>query len=142
MVSAVAASKPSAVPVQVRFALHSRPSAGQPLDVQLVLVPTSGAIDRIAGKIVTDDDLDFVDGAEIAATEHPAEGVPIDHPLRVLPRHDGVFTLNVVVTVVSGSNTANESFSMPLIVGEGIGKPPPAATPVTTTTHSAAAVTQ
>jgi hypothetical protein len=129
MVSALPASKPAVVPVQVRFALHSRPSAGQPLDVALALLPTSAAIDRIATKIVTDDDLALVEGAELASADRPALGVPIERAIKVLPRRDGIFTLKAVVTVDSGADTSSETFSMPLIVGEGVGQPPPAAPP-------------
>jgi len=142
MVSAVAASKPAAVPVQVRFGLHSRPSVGEPLDVALVLLPTSAGLDRITGKITTEDDLALVEGGDIAAADRPAEGVPIERAFKVLPQRDGIFTLKAVVTVDSGADKTSESFSMPLIVGEGVGPPPPASAPAAATTHSAAAAKQ
>lgn len=124
MVSAVPASKPAAVPVQVRFALRSRPVVAQPLDIGLVLVPTS-AVDRISGKVVTDDGLELVEGGEIAAADRPAEGVPIEHNVKVLPRRDGVFTFNAVLTVDSGTHTSTETFSMPVIVGAAVAENPP-----------------
>jgi hypothetical protein len=129
MVSAVVANKSAAVPVQVKFSLGARPTAAEPLDVGLVLLPTAATIDRITGKIVTDDGLDVVGGAEITATDHPAEGVPLEHAVKLLPRRDGVFTFNAVITVDSGADTSTETFSMPLIVGAGITAPPAAPTP-------------
>jgi hypothetical protein len=126
MVSAVVANKSSAVPVQVKFSLGARPTAAEPLDVGLVVLPTAATIDRLSGKIVTDDGLDIVGGAEITPTDHPAEGVPLEHGVKLLPRRDGVFTFNAVITVESGTSTSTETFSMPLIVGAGI-SPTPAA---------------
>jgi len=128
MVSAVPASKPTALPMQVRFALRARPAVAQPLDIGLSLVPTA-AIDRISGKVVTDDGLELVEGGEIAAADRPAEGVPIEHTVKLLPRRDGVFTVNAVLTVGSGTQTSTETFSMPVIVGTGVPEkapPPPA----------------
>jgi hypothetical protein len=126
MVSAVVANKSAAVPVQVKFSLGARPTAAEPLDVGLVVLPTATTIDRLSGKIVTDDGLDIVEGAEIAATDHPTEGIPLEHGVKLLPRRDGVFTFNAVITVDSGTATSTETFSMPLIVGAGISPAPPA----------------
>jgi hypothetical protein len=128
MVSAVVANKSAAMPVQVKFSLGARPTAAEPLDVGLVVLPTAATIDRLSGKIVTDDGLDIVGGAEITATDHPAQGVPLEHGVKLLPRRDGVFTFNAVITVDSGTRTSTETFSMPLIVGAGIGAAPPAST--------------
>ena len=120
MVSAVPANKPAAVPVQVRFELRERPSVAQPLDIDLVIIPMSAAIDRVSGTVATDDGLDLVEGAQIAPTERPAEGVPLDYSVKVLPRHDGIFTFNAVVKVDSGGQTSTETFSMPVIAGAGV----------------------
>jgi hypothetical protein len=120
MVSAVAASKSSAVPVQVRFELRGRPGVAQPLDIDLVIVPTSASIDRVSGKVVTDDGLELIDGAQIPATDRPAQGVPIAHTIRVLPKRDGIFTFSAVVTVDSAGQSTTETYSMPLIAGAGL----------------------
>ena len=125
MVSAVVSNKSAAVPVQVKFSLGARPRVAEPLDVALVLLPTSATIDRLSGKVVTDDGLDIVGSAEIMATDHPAEGVPIEHAVKLLPQRDGVFTFNAVITVDSGTGTSTETFSMPLIVGAASGTPAP-----------------
>jgi hypothetical protein len=136
-VSATAANKPAAVPVQVRFELRDRPSVAQPLDIDLVIVPMAADIDRVSGKVVTDDGLELVEGGDIAPTEHPPEGVPLEHSIKVLPRRDGIFTFNAVVTVDSGTKTSTETFSMPVIAGAGV-KDEPAAAPASRQTASAA----
>jgi hypothetical protein len=124
MVSAVAAGKSSAVPVEVKFDLRQRPGVSQPLDVDLVIVPTSANVDRISGKVVADDGLDLVDGAQIPATDRPAPGVPISHTIKVLPKRDGIFTFSAVVTVDSGGQSTTETYSMPLIAGAGLAGAP------------------
>jgi hypothetical protein len=124
MVSAVAASKSPAVPVQVRFDLRERPGVAQPLDIDLVIVPTSASVDRVSGKVVADDGLELVDGAQIPAADRPAQGVPITHTIKVLPKRDGIFTFSAVVTVDSAGRSTTETYSMPLIAGAGLSAAP------------------
>jgi hypothetical protein len=130
MVSAVAASKSPTVPLQVRFDLRARPGVAQPLDIDLVIVPTSASVDRVSGKVVADEGLELVDGAQIPATDRPPLGVPIAHTIKVLPKRDGIFTFSAVVTVDSGGQSTTETYSMPLIAGAGLSGAPakPAAT--------------
>src|SRR6516162_7985127 len=62
MVSAVAASKPSTLPLQLKFDLHDRPDIGQPLDVDLAIIPISASVDRVAGNVEGEDGLELLDG--------------------------------------------------------------------------------
>jgi hypothetical protein len=120
LVSAVAANKSSTVPLQVKFDLLDRPDVGKPVDVKLVIVPMSGSVDRISGKVQADEGLELVEGAQIPATERPAEGVPIEHAIKVRPQRDGIFTFSAVVTVDSGGVSSSETYSMPVIAGAGL----------------------
>ena len=130
MVNAVPGHKPTTLPVQVKFDLRDRPQVAQPLDIELVIVPLSAAVDSVSGSIEADEGLDLVDGASIPATDRPVEGVPIEHNLKVLPTRDGIFTFRVTITVDSAGQTSSDTFSMPLIAGAGITAPPkPAAAP-------------
>jgi hypothetical protein len=117
MVSAVASSKPSTVPVQVKFELRNRPDVGQPVDLDLAIVPMSGSVDRVSGKVEGEDGLELIEGAEIAASEHPAEGVPIRHAVKVLPKHEGIFMVRAALRVDSAGVSAAESYTIPLIAG-------------------------
>ncbi len=126
MVSAVAATKPSTVPVQVKFELLSRPDLGQPVEVDLAIVPMSGSVDRVAGKVEGEDGLELLEGAEIAATDRPAEGVPIRHSVKVVPRREGILTVRAAVTVDAAGVSTTESYSIPLVASaaEAPGTPP------------------
>jgi hypothetical protein len=115
MVSAVAATKPSAVPIQVKFDLRDRPLVGQPVDLDLAIVPMSASVDRVSGKVEGEDGLEVVDGAQIAATDRPAEGSPIRQSVKVLPKQEGIFTVHAVVTVDAAGQTSTETYAIPLI---------------------------
>jgi hypothetical protein len=122
MVSAVAASKPSMVPVQVKFDLRDRPQIGQPLQIELAIVPISASVERVSGKVEGDDDgLELLEGADISPAEHPVEGVPIRHLIKLVPKREGVFTVRTVVTVDAGGSSSTESYAMPLIADSGAG---------------------
>ena len=127
MVSAVAANKPSTLPVQVKFELRARPDIGQPVDVDLAIVPLSASVDRVAGKVEGEDGLELLEGGQIEPTDRPAEGVPIRHPVKVLPKREGIFTVHAVLTVDSGGQSSTESYSVPVIAAasapEEPGKP-------------------
>ena len=127
MVSAVAANKPSNMPIQVKFDLRDRPRVGQPVDVDLAIVPMSASVDRVSGKVLGEEGLEVVDGAQIAATDHPTEGTPIRQSVKVLPKQEGIFTVHALVTVEAGSETSSETYAIPLIAGsdapDSTGKP-------------------
>ena len=61
--------------------------------------------------------LEIVDGAQIAATDHPAEGTPIRQSVKVLPKQEGIFTVHALVTVEAGSDTSSETYAIPVIAG-------------------------
>jgi hypothetical protein len=128
MVNAVAAHKAAAVPLQVKFEVRGRPDLGQPVDVDLMIVPLTGTMDRVSGKVEADDGLELVDGAQIPPTDRPVQGVAIEHVVKVLPKRDGIFTFNATLTVESGGQSSSETFSMPMIAGAGLtdlpAKPP------------------
>jgi hypothetical protein len=115
MVSAVAASKPSTLPVQLKFDLHDRPDIGQPLDVDLAIVPMSASVDRVAGTLEGEDGLELLDGGQIAPTDRPVEGVPIRHSVKVLPKREGIFTLHAVLTVDAAGQSSTGTYSVPVI---------------------------
>jgi hypothetical protein len=124
MVSAVAATKPSTLPIQVKFELRDRPQIGAPASLDLAIVPMSASIERVSGKVEGEEGLEIVEGAQIAATDRPTEGTPIRQSVKVLPRQDGIFTVHAVVSVDAGGQTSSETYSIPVIAGNGSGDLP------------------
>ena len=141
MVSAVASTKPSMVPVQVKFELRGRPDVGQPVDLDLAIVPMSASVDRVSGKVEGEDGLELVEGGDIAASDRPTEGVPIRHTVKVLPKREGIFTVRTTLVVSASGVASTESYSMPLIAGSPAGSPEapaaPAAAPAAPVTAAA-----
>ena len=124
MVSAVSSGGTGAPAVQVKFELRQRPGVAQPVDIDLAIVPASGALDRVSGKVEVGDGLELVAGGEIPPTERPVEGVPILHSIKVLPKKDGIFTVSAVLGVDAAGESSSQTFSIPVIVGAGLPEQP------------------
>jgi hypothetical protein len=120
MVGAVATNKGSDIPLTVRFQVQQRPDVGQPVDVDLLIIPASDTLDQVRGHVQVDDGLELVSGADIPATQHPQPGVPITHSIKVLPQRDGIFTFSAVLSVDASGQSQTQTYSMPIIAGSGI----------------------
>jgi len=97
-----------------------------------MIVPLTGTLDRVSGKVEADDGLELVDGGQIPPTDRPVQGVPIEHLIKVLPKRDGIFTFSAILTMEAGGQSSTEMFSIPLIAGAGL-KDLPAKPPAKTT---------
>jgi hypothetical protein len=123
MVSAVSSARTGPASVQVRFELRERPDVAQPLDIDLVILPGSATVDRLYGRVEVADGLHLTEGAQIAPSDRPGDGIPIRHSIKVLPTRDGIFTVNAVVSVDSAGQSWSQTFSLPVIVGAGSAVP-------------------
>jgi hypothetical protein len=119
MVTAVTAGK-GGPPVGLKFELRAAPEAGQALDVDLVVIPDAVAIERIEAKFQGGENLSVVEGGELAYVEKPTQGSVIRHVVRVLPKQDGIFTLSATVTVDLANDSITRTFTIPVVVGEGL----------------------
>jgi hypothetical protein len=119
MVAAVSSAKTGA-PVQLKYELRERPEIGQPLDVDLVLIPDLPTAERVYAKFQGGDGLELLDGGDLPPVEKPAQSVPIRHTVRLLPKRNGIFTLNVAVGVDSATDSVSRAFAIPVIAGEGL----------------------
>jgi hypothetical protein len=120
LVSAVTTAKGGAALVQVKFELGARPVVGNPVDVDLVIVPQADHIEQIAGTVQGDEGLEVISGATIPAADKPAYGTPIHHGLTVRARRDGIFSLSAALTVEAEGQTLAPVYSLPLIAGNGL----------------------
>src|SRR5207302_1124626 len=71
MVSAVSAGGTGAPAVQVKFELRQRPGVAQPVDIDLAIVPASGALDRVSGKVEVGDGLELGAGGQLPPLHRP-----------------------------------------------------------------------
>ena len=116
MVSAVGGPHTGPAAVQLKFELRERPDVARPLDIDVVILPASATLDRLYGKVETGDGLELAEGAQIAPTERPVEGIPIRHSIKVLPKKDGIFTINAVVSADAAGQSWSQTFAIPVIV--------------------------
>lgn len=119
MVAGVSASK-AGPPVSLKFELREQPHAGQILDVDIAILPSAPAINRIYGKFLGGEGLDLVEGGELPSIDKPAAGSIIRHVLRVRPKQDGIFTVSATVSVDLADDSISRTYSIPLIVGDGL----------------------
>lgn len=120
LVGGVVTGKTGATLLQVKFELAGRPVVGEPVDVDMVVVPQADNLDQFSGTLQGDDGLEVVSGGEVAPTEKLQYGVPIHHSLKVLAKRDGIFTLSATMAVVSGGQSLNPVYSFPVIAGNGL----------------------
>ncbi len=139
MVSAASSARTGPATVQLRFELRERPDVAQPLDIDVVILPASATLDRLSGRVEAGDGLQLTEGSEIAPTDRPADGVPIRHSIRVLPKREGLFTVTAVVSLDAAGQSWSQTFSIPVIVGAGVPEP---AKPTSTAAVKPAAATR
>ncbi len=108
------------IPVQVKFALHEHPQAGTPVEMDLALIPTTGTLDRLFGKVEGEEGLSVVSGAELPDTQKPQEGAAVHHTLQLLARQDGIYELTVNVSADSGGILSTQAFTIPVLAGNGM----------------------
>jgi hypothetical protein len=119
MVAAVSAGK-GGPPVGLRFEIRSSPEAGQPVDIDLAILPDAVSIDHLEGKVQGGENVSVVEGAEIPAVEKPTRGSVIRHLVRLLPKQDGISSVTVAVNVDLGNDSITRTFTIPVIVGDGL----------------------
>lgn len=120
LVAAVTTTKSGASLLQVKFELAARPVVGDPVDVDLVIVPAADHIEQVSGTVQGDDGLEVLSGGAIPAAEKPVFGTPIHHTLKVRARRDGIFTLSAALTVDADGQTLTPVYTLPLIAGNGL----------------------
>src|SRR3569833_1379797 len=119
MVAGVSPSK-AGPPVALKFELRQQPQAGQLLDVDIAILPGAPTISRIFGKFQNMDGLELVEGGELPAIHKPMGGATIRHVVRVLPKQDGIFIVSATVSVDLPDDSITRTYSIPVIVGEGL----------------------
>ena len=110
----------SPLPVQVKFALQSKPEVAQPLDVTIAIVPTASNLDRVFGKVEGEEGLEMAGSGQLEAAERPVENTPIERTIKVLPQKEGIFTLTATISVDMAGQISTQAYTFPVITGNGI----------------------
>lgn len=118
MVSAVSGG-PASAPVELKFALDERPQVGQPLEVEIAVLPVS-VLDRVAASFQVGAGLELRAGGQMPVVNKPERGVPLSHRLTIVPLRDGIFFISAVVLADSPELSLTRTFSIPIIAGQGL----------------------
>jgi hypothetical protein len=119
MVAAVSGAK-AGPPVELKFELREAPEANQVVDVDIAVLPDVPAINRISGKFQAGEGLELVEGGDLPAVDKPAPGTVIRHVVQIIPKEDGIYTVNAIISVDLADGSITRSYSIPVIVGEGL----------------------
>lgn len=125
MVGAVSLGKASP-DIDLKFALKERPAVGEPVDIDVALIP-GHELDQVYATFSATDGLEIRKGGTMPKVEHPEPGAPIPHTVTIVPQRDGIFYIRAIVLADSAANSVTHSFSIPVIAGAAAS--PPAARP-------------
>jgi len=123
MVAAVSASAVGP-PVTLRFALLQRPMVGEPVDVEVALIPVT-PLKRLFVRFQASAGLTLVKGGESPQYENPVAGEPIEHIVTVMANNDGIFYITAAVVADAEDSSLTRTFSIPVIAGDGVTAPAP-----------------
>lgn len=127
MASAVGTGKPGA-PVNLKYDLLSRPVVGQPVEVELAIVPTA-PIALLKTSVTGMEGLSLGGTESITDVENPSFDEPTRFRFTVTPNENGMFYVTVMLSVTSTGAEQFRSFSIPLVVGTTATAEKPAAAP-------------
>lgn len=115
--------KPTA-PIELSYSVPEAPSAGSPLTIELEVSSRIRA-DSLALELnFPDSGLTPVSTSGMQSVAEPVAGEWHTRRVRVLPREEGAFHVNVVATLFSDGAAQARAFSIPIRVGNA----PPVAT--------------
>ncbi len=123
MVAAVSASK-AGPPVTLKFALHQRPMVGEPVDIEVALIPVT-ELERLFVRFQASTGLTLVKGGESPQYEKPVTGQPLEHVVTVMASNDGIFYVTAAVVADAEDSSLTRTFSIPVIAGEGVARQAP-----------------
>jgi hypothetical protein len=121
MVSAVGAGKPGAE-IDLKFDLRGAPVVGEPVDIDVALIPVY-ELNQVYATFQATDGLEITKGDKTPHIEHPQIGVAISHTVTIIPRRDGIFYVSAVVLADSATESITRAFSIPVIAGTGVSVP-------------------
>jgi hypothetical protein len=123
MVTAFSNTRGQAGLVDLKFKLTKRPAVGEPVDVELALIPAM-ELEHLFARFQAAEGLQIVSGGETEHFEHPAMGVPVKHKMTVTAKSDGIFYVTAIVLADSDKESIARNYSFPLIAGQGLAEVP------------------
>lgn len=115
MVAGVTTGKAGGL-VDLKFKIKSRPELGQPLAIDIAILP------KVASELMR---ANFIasEGLTVRTSPVPADyqqvqpGAIFRHELTVVPRENGVYFVSAIVLVQTDAGDVARTFSIPVVVG-------------------------
>ena len=101
--------------MDLKFELVQKPKVGQPLEINLALLPQVDAKSATI-QVAAANGFTLADGAGQFETPVIAAGEVYRHTVNVLPTADGVFLIGVTLLLKNDEGTDTRAFSIPVIV--------------------------
>jgi hypothetical protein len=101
--------------VDLKFELVQKPKVGQPLEINLALLPQVDAKSATI-QVAAANGLTLADGAGQFETPAIAAGEVYRHTVNLLPTNDGVFLIGVTLLLKNDEGADTRAFSIPVIV--------------------------
>jgi hypothetical protein len=114
MARAVGNGKPGAA-VQIRYEFLAKPAVGEPIELEIALVPSVG-VDSLDARVSGMDGITLA-GPLNARFDGVEAGKPYMHKVSVLPERSGVYYVTVAVSTEIGGQALARTFSIPFVVG-------------------------
>jgi len=123
MARAVGSGKPGSA-VEIRYEFLAKPTVGEPIELEIALVPSIG-VDSLDAKVSGMDGITLA-GPLTARFEGVEAGKPYMHKVSVLPERSGVYYVTVAVSTEIGGQSLARTFSIPFVVGHVTAQQKPA----------------
>jgi hypothetical protein len=118
MVNAVSAAGASTTPISMKFKLGGRPLVMTPLQLTLLVIPSSDVtVNHIHVSFQPSDGLQLQSERALDLTDL-TPGTPVQQEITLLPQQSGVLSLNATVLVDTDSQSISRTYSIPLIAAD------------------------
>jgi hypothetical protein len=116
MVSGVTNTSKPGAPVSMWFDIKARPVVGEPLDIDIALVPQA-ATEHMRMTFIATEGLTVKPAATAPEYRSVQPGGVYRHTLTVTPREDGAFYIGTIVLMDAENGPEARTFSIPVMVG-------------------------
>jgi hypothetical protein len=123
MVAAVSAGKAAAA-LGVHFAIRTVPAVGQPLPVDVAIVPHRD-FTSVRAHFESRDGLPMTSGEEFGPRTDSKKETALTHEVVLQPAQDGLFMVTAIVETEGEDGTVTRVFSIPVVVNPSDSTPAP-----------------
>ena len=119
MVAAVSSGRTASL-IGVHFAVRAAPTVGQPLPVDIAIVPHQ-EFTALRVHFESHDGVEVTEGKVFGPVSDLPLEKPLNHKIVLLPSKDGVFMVTAILETEGGDGSVSRIYSIPVIVSASTG---------------------